>query len=84
MFLLSTHTQTLTDGKGVMIPIIKEIKLVNDVIVMDTAASAYVRPIRSGTVILIGVRRQAASSTKASSIPTPEKERERERDKVVR
>ena len=32
----------ITDGKGVIMPIINEIKLVNDVIVIDTAASAYV------------------------------------------
>lgn len=30
----------LTDGKGVMVPIMNEMKLVTDVIVIDTAASA--------------------------------------------
>lgn len=60
-------------------PIMKEIKLVRDVMVIETAASAYVCPSRSGTVMLVGVRRQAANSTKASSMPTPaqiEKEEE--------
>ena len=54
-------------------PIMKEIKLVRDVMVIETAASAYVCPIRSDTVMLVGVRRQAASNTNASSIPTPER-----------
>ena len=32
----------LTEGNGVMMPIMKEMKLVNEVIVIETAASAYV------------------------------------------
>lgn len=52
-------------------PIINEIKLVREVMVIETAASAYVWPSRSGTDMLVGVRRHAANSTKASSMPTP-------------
>lgn len=61
----------LTDGKGVMVPIMKEMKLVTDVIVIDTAASAYVWPILSDTDIVGDVRLHAANNTNASSIPTP-------------
>lgn len=42
---------------------------VNDVIVIETAASDIVIPIRSGTLNFTDVRRQAASITKVSSIP---------------
>lgn len=68
---LTTTLPLLTDGNGVIVPIINEMKLVIEVIVIDTAASEYVRPRRSGTESRGFVRRQAASSTKASSMPTP-------------
>lgn len=37
----SSHV-ILTDGKGVMVPIMNEMKFVTEVIVIETAASAYV------------------------------------------
>lgn len=52
-------------------PIMKLMKLVNEVMVIDTAASLYVSPIRSTTVFLGSVRLQAASNTNVSSIPIP-------------
>ena len=61
----------ITDGKGVMMPIMNEMKFVRDVIEIETAASAYVKPSRSGTDWFGFVRRHAANSTNASSIPTP-------------
>lgn len=60
-----------TDGNGLVMPIKKEIMSVTDVIVMDTAASDNIRPIRSGTDSLTDVRRQAANITKVSSMPIP-------------
>lgn len=62
---------TRTEGKGVAMPIMKEMKLVSEVIVIDTAASEYVWLIRSGIECRGLVRRQAANNTKASSMPTP-------------
>lgn len=54
----------------------KEIKLVMEVMVIETAASEYVCPSLSTTLTLEFVRRHAAKSTKASSIPTPNKQQE--------
>lgn len=61
----------VTDGKGLKTPIKKLKKSVTDVIVMETAASLNIWAIRSGTDVLIDVRRQAANITKVSSIPMP-------------
>lgn len=44
-----SRDETLTDGKGVTVPMTKEMKFVTEVMLMETAASAYVRPKRSGT-----------------------------------
>ncbi len=63
----------LTDGKGVIVPIINDIKLVIDVMVIETASSEYVCPSRSGTLKRGFVLLHAAKSTNASSIPTPKK-----------
>ena len=52
-------------------PIQNEIISVNDVIVIDTAASDNMCPIRSGTDNFTDVRRQAANITNVSSIPIP-------------
>lgn len=52
-------------------PMRNEIKLVTEVMEMETAASAYVWPNRSGTGRRESVRRHAANKTKASSMPTP-------------
>lgn len=60
-----------TDGNGLIIPIQNEMTSVNDVIVIETAASDIVIPIRSGTLNLTDVRRQAANITNVSSIPIP-------------
>lgn len=60
-----------TDGNGLIIPIQKDTMSVRDVIVMLTAASESIRPIRSGTDNLGDVRRQAANITNVSSIPIP-------------
>lgn len=60
-----------TEGNGEIIPMKKEIMSVNDVIVIETAASLRVAAILSGTGFIIFVRRQAASMTKVSSIPIP-------------
>lgn len=60
-----------TDGNGLIIPIQNEMMSVNDVIVMDTAASDIMIPMRSGTLSLTDVRRQAASITNVSSMPMP-------------
>lgn len=49
----------LTDGNGLKIPIQNEIMSVSEVIVMLTAASDIVWPIRSGTDNLTDVRRHA-------------------------
>lgn len=62
-----------TDGNGLKIPIQKDTISVTDVIVIDTAASDNIRPIRSGTLSFIEVRRQAANITNVSSIPIPAK-----------
>lgn len=59
----------LTDGNGLMTPIQKETMSVNDVIVIETAASDNITPIRSGTPNLTDVRRHAANITNVSSIP---------------
>lgn len=61
----------LTEGKGDMMPMKKDIISVKDVIVMETAASLNVAAILSGTGLLILVRLQAANMTKVSSIPIP-------------
>lgn len=60
-----------TDGNGLIMPIQKEIMSVSEVIVMLTAASDIMWPIRSGTDSFTDVRRQAASMTNVSSIPMP-------------
>lgn len=52
-------------------PIQNEIMSVTEVIVMLTAASDIIWPIRSGTESFTGVRRQAANITNVSSIPIP-------------
>lgn len=59
----------LTDGNGLMIPIQNETMSVNDVIVIETAASDIITAIRSGTASLTDVRRHAANITNVSSIP---------------
>lgn len=62
-----------TDGNGLKIPIQKDTISVTEVMVIDTAASDNIKPIRSGTLSFIEVRRQAANITNVSSIPIPEK-----------
>lgn len=62
-----------TDVKSLMTPIKNEIIDVKDVIVIETAASDIVIPIRSGTESLLEVCRHAANITNVSSIPMPEK-----------
>lgn len=59
------------DGKGLSIPIHKLTMSVTEVIVMETAASDIVWPMRSGTDIVTGVRLHAANITNVSSIPIP-------------
>lgn len=63
----------VTDGNSLNIPIINDISVVNDVIVIDTAESDNVIAIRSGTGNLTDVRRHAANITKVSSMPIPRK-----------
>lgn len=63
----------LTDRKGLIMPIRNEMKSVTEVMVIETAASDIIRPIRSATGILALVRRQPASITKVSSMPMPVK-----------
>lgn len=46
---------------------------VNDVIVIETAASDNIKPILSGTSSFTDVRRHAANITNESSIPMPNK-----------
>lgn len=60
-----------TDRNGLMIPIQNETISVTDVIVIETAASDIIKPIRSGTDSFGDVRRHAASITNVSSIPIP-------------
>lgn len=60
-----------TEGKGLMMPIQKEIMSVRLVIVMETAASDMVSAIRISTGDFGDVRRQAANITKVSSMPIP-------------
>lgn len=60
----------LMDGNEFVTPITKEAMSVNDVIVIETAASDNIRPMRSGKSILAVVRRHAANITNVSSIPT--------------
>lgn len=62
-----------TDGNGLKIPIQKDTISVTEVIVIDTAASDNIKPIRSGTLSFMEVRRQAANITNVSSIPIPRK-----------
>lgn len=59
------------DTNGPLTPIMKEIMSVSDVMVIETAASDIVIPMRSGTLSLTEVRRQAANITNVSSIPMP-------------
>lgn len=59
------------DLNGPLTPIMKEIMSVSDVMVIETAASDIVMPMRSGTLSLTEVRRQAANITNVSSIPIP-------------
>lgn len=61
----------LTDRKGLMIPIRNDMKSVTEVIVMETAASDIMWPIRSATGILDFVRLHPANITKVSSMPMP-------------
>lgn len=60
-----------TDGNGLMMPMKNEIISVNEVMVIDTAASDNIMPIRSGTSNLTDVRLQAANITNVSSMPIP-------------
>ena len=60
-----------TEGKSLRMPMKKETILVRDVMVMDTAASDIIKPIRSGTSNFTDVRRQAANMTNVSSMPMP-------------
>lgn len=60
-----------TDGNGLMIPIQNDTISVSDVIVIDTAASDNIKPIRSGTDSFGDVRRHAANITNVSSMPIP-------------
>lgn len=60
-----------TDGKGLSIPIQKLIISVTEVIVIETAASDNIFPIRSGTLCFIDVRLHAANITNVSSRPIP-------------
>lgn len=62
-----------TAGKTLMMPIISENMSVKDVMVIETAASDSMRPIRSGTDSFTDVRRHAANITNVSSIPMPAK-----------
>lgn len=62
-----------TDGNGLTMPMKNEIISVNDVMVIETAASDNVKPMRSGTLNLTDVRRQAANITNVSSMPIPMK-----------
>lgn len=59
------------DGNWLTIPIQNDIISVNEVIVIDTAASDNIKPIRSGTGNFGEVRRHAANITNVSSIPMP-------------
>lgn len=59
------------DGNGNMMPSQNEMIFVNDVIVIETAASDIMIPMRSGTSNLTDVRRHAANITNVSSIPIP-------------
>lgn len=58
------------DGNALLTPITKEAISVNDVIVIETAASDNMRAMRSDNSVLAVVRRHAASITNVSSIPT--------------
>lgn len=60
-----------TDGNGLKMPIQKDTISVTEVIVIDTAASDSIKPIRSGTLSFIEVRRHAANMTNVSSMPIP-------------
>lgn len=61
-----------TEGKGERIPMKNDIISVNEVIVIETAASLRVAAILSGTGFMMLVRLQAANITNVSSIPIPE------------
>lgn len=65
-----------TDGNGLMIPIQNEMISVSEVIVIETAASDIVIPMRSGTLNFTDVRRKAANITNVSSIPIPVRSKE--------
>ena len=58
-------------GNGLLFPIHKLTISVNDVMVMETAASESMWPVLSGTSMVTGVLRQAANITYVSSIPIP-------------
>lgn len=60
-----------TARNGLIIPKLNDTILVTDEMVMETAASDIIMPIRTGTGSFGDVRRQAASITNVSSIPTP-------------
>lgn len=60
-----------TDGKGEKMPMKNESISVTEVIVIETAASDNIIPIRSGTDSLGDARLQAANMTNVSSIPIP-------------
>ena len=64
-----------TEGKGVITPMKKEIILVREVMVILTAASAYVLDNRSATVSWRRVLLHAANITKVSSMPIPKIEK---------
>lgn len=59
------------EGKGLSMPIHRLTMSVTEVMVMETAASDMVCPMRSGTDMVTGVRLHAANMTKVSSIPIP-------------
>lgn len=60
-----------TDRNGFQTPNPNETMLVTDEMVIDTAASDIIRPMRSGTDNLCDVRRHAANMTNVSSMPIP-------------
>lgn len=60
------------DGNWLAMPIQNDIMSVSEVIVIDTAASDNIKPMRSGTGSLTDVRRHAANITNVSSMPMPD------------
>lgn len=60
-----------TERNGATMPKPNDTILVTDVMVMETAASDIISPMRSGTDSFQEVRRHAASITNVSSMPMP-------------